>query len=128
MSTATVPETDVITLSEKAAEAVRSVLERQGKEGYGLRVFVTGGGCSGFQYGMTLEAEPEEDDYVFQHHGIRVFVDPVSFTYLKGSFIDYVETLMGGGFKIENPNAVASCGCGPSFRTADSAGDGGCCS
>lgn len=126
MSTMVARDSEAIVLSEKAAEVVRSILERQGKVGYGLRVFVAGGGCSGLQYGMALEEAPEEEDLIFEHYGLRVFVDPLSYRYLKGSFIDYVETLMGGGFKIDNPNAVASCGCGQSFRTAE-AGEGGCC-
>jgi iron-sulfur cluster assembly accessory protein len=93
----------------------------------GLRVFVSGGGCSGLQYGMAFETTGEEDDVVFESAGVPVFVDPVSIMYLQGATIDYADSLMGGGFKIENPNAVSSCGCGSSFRTSGSVDGGGGC-
>ena len=92
---------------------------------------MTGGGCAGFQYGMAFEKEPRPSDHVVEvAEDVRVVIDPTSAVYLAGSHIDYVDNLMGGGFRIENPNAVASCGCGHSFRTkdADTAGTGGGCS
>lgn len=126
-------ETPLVTMTEAAANVVKQLLEQKNIQGYALRVFVTGGGCAGFQYGMAFEKEPREDDTVVQiNEDVKVVVDPTSAMYLWGAQIDYVESLMGGGFRIDNPNAVASCGCGHSFRTADAssatgaAGAGGC--
>jgi len=106
-----------ITLTESAAAKLRSIMEERGVADQALRVFVTGGGCGGMQYGMTFDT-PREGDWVSEQHGVRVVVDPVSMFYIQGSRIDYVDSLMGGGFHIENPNAVSTCGCGSSFRTA----------
>jgi iron-sulfur cluster assembly accessory protein len=113
---------DVVTLTPSGAQAVQGLLQKRNlsPSEYGLRVFIQGGGCSGFQYGMALEGQPLETDYSFQHGGVRVVVDEVSMEYLSGAVIDYVDDIMGSGFKIENPNAVAACGCGSSFRTKDS--------
>jgi iron-sulfur cluster assembly accessory protein len=124
-------QTEQVTLTEAGAEAVKEMLAKRELEGYALRVFVSGGGCSGFQYGMALEAETRDSDLVFEQHGVNVVVDEVSITYLKGANIDYVEDVMGSGFKIDNPNAVSSCGCGSSFRTEEGGpegqtGHGGC--
>jgi iron-sulfur cluster assembly protein len=122
-------QTNTINLTQAAAEAVRDLLAKRNLEDYALRVFVQGGGCSGFQYGMALDNNFRDEDAVFENYGIRVLVDEVSINYLNGATIDYVDELMGSGFKIENPNAVASCGCGSSFRTKDSAeaaSGGGC--
>jgi iron-sulfur cluster assembly protein len=123
-----------ITVSVTAAGKLREVMAAKGLEGAGLRVFVRGGGCSGLQYGMAFETEGgEAEDHVFSAAGLTVFVDPISIEYLQGADIDYVESLMGGGFKIENPNAMSSCGCGHSFKPAGGAaaqagsGGGGCC-
>ncbi|MEZ4860417.1 MAG: iron-sulfur cluster insertion protein ErpA [Caldilineaceae bacterium] len=111
----------MITLTGSAAEKLGGILEQKGiKETHGLRVFVKGGGCGGMQYGMTFDEGGREDDLVFEQHGLRVLVDPTSLFYIDGANIDYVENLMGGGFHIDNPNAVSSCGCGSSFRTAQS--------
>lgn len=124
-------EEALITMSEAAVNVVRSLMEQKNIQGYALRVFVTGGGCAGFQYGMAFEKEPRPSDHVVEvAEDVRVIIDPTSAVYLAGSHIDYVDSLMGGGFRIENPNAVASCGCGHSFRTKDaaSAGTGGGCS
>lgn len=121
--------TDGINLLPAAAEKVRNLLAERNLEGHGLRVFVAGGGCSGMQYGMALEREPGEFDSVLEQDGVKVFVDPTSMMYLAGANIDYVDNLMGGGFRIDNPNAVSTCGCGHSFRTTGSAGatsGGGC--
>lgn len=121
-------QTETITLTPAAAEAVRGLLEKRDLQGYALRVFVQGGGCSGFQYGMALEGNIREQDTTVEVDGIKVVVDEVSIDYLRGASIDYVDSVMGSGFKIENPNAVSSCGCGSSFRTKDSgeAAGGGC--
>jgi iron-sulfur cluster assembly accessory protein len=118
-------QSDTITLTPAAAQAVRELLEKRNLEGYALRVFVQGGGCSGFQYGMALEGKVRENDLTFENEGVNLVVDPVSIDYLRGATVDYVDDLMGSGFKIENPNAVASCGCGSSFRTKESAGSEG---
>jgi iron-sulfur cluster assembly protein len=118
----------MITLTERAATQVQGVMDREGKPNFGLRVFVQSGGCSGFQYGMRLDEEPLTGDRVFESHGVKVFVDPRSLPYLSGSEVDFVhDSMLGGGFKIENPNAVASCGCGHSFKTAEQAASGSCC-
>ena len=91
---------------------------------------VAGGGCSGMQYGMALEAEARNYDHIIEQDGVKVFIDPTSMMYLNHATIDYVDSIMGGGFKIENPNAVTSCGCGSSFKTKESGGyaeaAGGC--
>lgn len=125
------PETNTaeIQLTPAAVERVRGLLQERSLIGHALRVFVAGGGCSGLQYGMALEGEPHQTDLHFQFDDISVVVDPMSIEYLTGSVIDYVDDLMGGGFHIQNPNAVASCGCGHSFRTKEAApGDhAGCC-
>ena len=115
-------QTDQITLTAAAADAVRELLAKRNLEGYALRVFVSGGGCSGFQYGMALEGNVRENDLSINQHGVKVVVDEISINYLAGATINYVDELMGSGFKIENPNAVSSCGCGSSFRTKDDQG------
>ena len=115
-------QTDQITLTAAAADAVRELLAKRNLEGYALRVFVSGGGCSGFQYGMALEGNVRENDLAIDQHGVKVVVDEISINYLAGATIDYMDELMGSGFKIENPNAVSSCGCGSSFRTKDDQG------
>jgi|SRR5690606_12117619 len=117
-----IEQTDVVHLTGAAAEMVRSLLEQKNVPNHGLRVFVSGGGCSGMQYGMALEAEARPYDHVLEEGGVKVFIDPTSMMYLTGATIDYVDSLMGGGFSIENPNAVSSCGCGHSFKTAGQAG------
>src|SRR3970040_864593 len=113
-------ETDQISLTEGAVRRVRKLIEERELSGYALRVFVSGGGCSGMQYGMGLEPEPRENDLRFSFDDVPVVVDPMSISYLAGTVIDYTHELMGGGFRIENPNAVSACGCGHSFRTAES--------
>ena len=123
-------QTAQLNLTPAAAEAVEELLAKRDLEGYALRVFVSGGGCSGFQYGMALEDNIRETDLVTEQHGVKLVVDEISINYLTGSTVDYVDEVMGSGFKIENPNAVASCGCGSSFRTSDDPGhahsSGGC--
>jgi iron-sulfur cluster assembly accessory protein len=124
-------QTDDLTVTKAAADAVQDLLAKRELEGYGLRVYIAGGGCSGYQYGMALENNIRENDKVFSAHGVQVVVDEVSLGYLRGATVDFVDELMGSGFKIENPNAVASCGCGSSFRTREDAGTessgGSCC-
>ena len=110
---------DGVTLTQAAASKLSGNLEEKGlAETHGLRVFVQGGGCGGMQYGMTFEDTRRPGDQVFEHHGLTVYVDPTSLFYINGARIDYIDSLMGGGFHIENPQAVSSCGCGSSFRTA----------
>ena len=123
-------QTETVYLTEAAKATVKNLLTQKNVPDYGLRVFVAGGGCSGMQYGMALEAEARNYDHVIEQDGVKVFIDPTSMMYLNEATIDYVDSIMGGGFKIENPNAVTSCGCGSSFKTKDSAGysssGGGC--
>ena len=104
----------MINVSETAASKISELLTEENKAGSGLRVFVQGGGCSGFQYGMVLD-EVTDGDEVFEKDGIKVIVDPMSMRYLEGAEVDYKEDLMGGGFAIKNPNATSTCGCGSSF-------------
>lgn len=111
----------MITLTANAAEKLSGILNQKGLgETHGLRVFVKGGGCGGMQYGMTFDDQTRENDQIFEQHGMRVLVDDISMFYIDGASIDYVDNLMGGGFHIENPQAVSSCGCGSSFRTTQS--------
>jgi iron-sulfur cluster assembly accessory protein len=108
----------VVTLTDVAAEKVRGFIDSQETDDVGLRVGVRGGGCSGFQYALALDNQKDED-HVFDYEGIRLIVDPASMRYVDGSTVDYTESLMGAGFEVNNPNVVASCGCGSSFRIAD---------
>ena len=122
-------EAEVITLLPAAAEKIRSLLTERNLVDHGLRVFVAGGGCSGMQYGMAIEKAPGEFDTTIEQNGVKVFVDPTSLMYLGGATVDYVDSLMGGGFRIDNPQAVSTCGCGHSFRTSGSPAEhseGGC--
>jgi iron-sulfur cluster assembly protein len=110
----------MITLTDKGAEKVREFLDSQAAvaETAGLRVGVRGGGCSGFQYALAFDEE-RDGDTVFADKGIRLLVDRPSLPYVSGSVIDFVDSLQGAGFKVENPNVIAACGCGSSFRVAD---------
>jgi iron-sulfur cluster assembly accessory protein len=124
-------QVESIALTPAAVEAVRDLLTKRSlaKDEYALRVFVSGGGCSGLQYGMALDSNVREQDTAASFDGIRVIVDEISIQYLQGATVDYVDGVMGSGFKIENPNAVAACGCGSSFRTKNNDGEesaGGC--
>ena len=105
----------MINVSETAAAKINELLAEENKGGSGLRVFVQGGGCSGFQYGLMIEENGGSGDQVYESHGVRLFVDPVSISYLKGAEVDFVDTVTGGGFTIKNPNATSTCGCGQSF-------------
>jgi iron-sulfur cluster assembly protein len=108
----------MITLTQSAAEKLQNIQVEKGIADYALRVFVSGGGCSGLSYGMTFAQAEELGDQVFNVNGVKVVVDMGSIQYLDGAEIDYIDSLMGGGFRIENPQAVQSCACGSSFRTA----------
>jgi len=110
----------VITFTEKGAEKVREFLAGQSADmaTSGLRVGVRGGGCSGFQYALAFDSERDGDE-VFLDHELRILVDGPSLPYVRGAVVDYVEGLQGAGFKVENPNVIAACGCGSSFRVAD---------
>ena len=107
----------MINVSETAAAKITELLTEENKAGSGLRVFVQGGGCSGFQYGLMIEeGEAKTDaDQTIESNGVRLFVDPISVRYLKGAEVDFVDSLAGGGFTIRNPNAKSTCGCGSSF-------------
>ena len=121
----------MIELTDKGAEKVREFLAAQAAvaDTAGLRVGVRGGGCSGFQYALAFDTE-RDGDQVFEDHGLRLLVDGPSLPYVRGAVVDYVEGLQGAGFKVDNPNVIAACGCGSSFRVAEEeearpgAGDG----
>ncbi|HEX4204560.1 MAG TPA: iron-sulfur cluster insertion protein ErpA [Ktedonobacteraceae bacterium] len=120
-------ETSIVTMTPTAAEKVRELLKQENDPGLGLRIFVAGGGCSGLQYGMTLDEEQEGDTTIMAEGDLKVFVDDMSLAYINGSEVDYVDSLMGAGFTVNNPNAVSSCGCGHSFKTADGGGEARSC-
>lgn len=108
----------MINVSETAASKIHALLVEEQKTGGGLRVYVQGGGCSGFQYGMMIEENGQgAGDQVFEAHGIKLYVDPISIQYLKNAEVDFVDSVTGGGFTIKNPNATSTCGCGSSFST-----------
>jgi iron-sulfur cluster assembly accessory protein len=115
----------MIRLTEMAVSKVKGILEQEKASlpDGGLRIYVQGGGCSGFSYGMVLD-EVTEGDQIFETEGIKVIVDPMSLRYLEGAEVDYKEDLMGGGFAIKNPNASSTCGCGHSFNTGGAGGGG----
>lgn len=122
---ATIPLVDtttMITLSPSAANKLLGLMQEKQLDNHALRVFVAGGGCSGLQYGMTFDDETNPGDTEFDVNGLKVRVDPMSARYVQGANIDYQDSLMGGGFKIDNPNAVSSCGCGSSFRPREEQG------
>ena len=110
-----------ITMTDDALNQLRSLLAKEANPALALRVFVSGGGCSGLQYGMAFDDQVRPDDEVIDHSGIRLVVDEFSRGYIQGSEIDYVDSLMGAGFTVHNPNAVKSCSCGHSFDTGDDA-------
>ena len=107
----------MITVSSKAAEKIKEFMKEEADSPQYLRVYVQGGGCSGLSYGMGFEKAPEEDDLVMEETGIKLLVDSYSVDHLKGANVDYIESLMGSGFKINNPNVTKSCSCGHSFST-----------
>lgn len=101
--------------SDSAANKVKELIEEEGNPELKLRVFVSGGGCSGFQYGFTFDEVQNDDDTVMEKNGVRLLIDPMSYQYLVGAVIDYSEGLEGAQFVIKNPNATSTCGCGSSF-------------
>ena len=119
-------ETSILSITPAAADKVRELLEQENDPSLALRIFVAGGGCSGLQYGMTLDEEQEGDTVISQGE-FKVLVDEMSLGYINGSEVDYVDSLMGAGFTVNNPNAVSSCGCGHSFKTASGGGEAKSC-
>ncbi|BBO19825.1 MAG: putative iron-sulfur cluster insertion protein ErpA [Rhodocyclaceae bacterium] len=111
-----VTEISPLNFTDNAANKVRELIEEEGNADLKLRVFVTGGGCSGFQYGFTFDEAQNEDDTVMQKNGVILLIDPMSYQYLVGAEIDYTEGLEGAQFVIKNPNASSTCGCGSSFN------------
>jgi iron-sulfur cluster assembly protein len=120
--------TTVVSLTDAAAAKLAELTRDEASPEIGLRVYVYSGGCSGYRYGMMLEDQPTADDNVLQANGVRVYIDANSVPLIQGSQIDYVDTLMGAGFTVNNPNAVSGCGCGSSFRTGEDAGSPRSCS
>lgn len=118
----------VFAVTPAATSIIKNLLQQRDIPNHALRVFVTGGGCSGMQYGMAFQEHADEGDTVVMSDDVRLLVDSASLVYLTGATIDYVDTLIGGGFRIDNPNAVSSCGCGTSFKTANdnTASDASC--
>ncbi len=116
MDTQSQAETSVILVSPSAAAKINELLVEEGKTGSGLRVFVQGGGCSGFQYGLMIEESGGVGDQVYESNGVKLFIDPVSISYLRGAEVDFVDTVTGGEFTIKIPNARSTCGCGQSFN------------
>ena len=119
-------ETSILSITPAAGDKVRELLEQENDPSLALRIFVAGGGCSGLQYGMTLDEEQDGDTVITQGE-FKVLVDEMSLGYINGSEVDYVDSLMGAGFTVNNPNAVSSCGCGHSFKTAEGGGDARSC-
>ncbi len=113
----------MLTLTDAATEKLAEILSAPENAGLCLRVFVTGGGCAGFQYGFALDEQAREDDHRIEANGVEVLVDPASLSLLAGATIDYVRSPEGESFVIHNPNAASTCGCGKSFAPGD---DGGC--
>lgn len=121
-------ETPTLIVTAPAVAKIKELLVARNIPNHALRVFVSGGGCSGLQYGMAFEGNPQEYDTVVEVEGVRLVIDPTSLMYVGGATIDFIDSLMGGGFRIDNPNAVSTCGCGSSFKTKgeNSASGGGC--
>src|SRR2546428_14146925 len=118
----TVVETSILSITPSASKKVRELLAQENDPSLGLRIFVAGGGCSGLQYGMTLDEE-QEGDTVISQGNFKVLVDEMSLSYINGSQVDYVDSLMGAGFTVNNPNAVSSCGFGHFFKNAGAGGE-----
>ena len=116
-------DNSALTVTPAAVSIIKTLLDERNIPSHALRVFVTGGGCSGLQYGMAFQEAPEAGDTVTTADGVRLLVDPTSILYLRGATIDYVDSLIGGGFRIDNPNAASSCGCGHSFKSDEGAAD-----
>lgn len=110
-----VPPPPSLNFTDSAAAKVKNLIEEEGNDALKLRVFISGGGCSGFQYGFTFDEEVNDGDTVVENDGVTLLVDPMSFQYLTGAEIDYTESIEGAQFVIRNPNATTTCGCGSSF-------------
>lgn len=108
-------ETQVINVTEAATAKIKELLVSENKDGHGIRLSVAGGGCHGYQYGMQFESAPTDMDQVIEVEGVKFYIDPMSIPMLSGAQVDYVETVQGSGFAINNPNAQSTCGCGSSF-------------
>jgi iron-sulfur cluster assembly accessory protein len=125
-------EDNMLTITEFGAQKAKEILGKNGKEHAAVRVFVKSGGCSGYSYGMAIDDRTLDGDQFFESNGVRIVVDKMSLPFLDGARVDFVETMMGGGFSVvENPNATSACGCGHSFRTdgakaPDGEGSGAC--
>ena len=105
----------MITLTDKAADKVRALQKQEGKEGFGLRLKVVGGGCSGYSYSMDFDQTVQPDDLTFEDHGVKLIVDPKSLPMVDNAQVDWIDAMTGAGFTIQNPNAKGNCGCGHSF-------------
>lgn len=112
----------MLTITDAATAKLKELLTSQEQPELYLRLFITPGGCEGFSYGMAFDSERHDDDQVVERGGVRVLVDETSSRYLSGAQVDYIKSQMGEGFTVRNPNAIATCGCGHSFRTRDDAG------
>jgi iron-sulfur cluster insertion protein len=106
---------DQLTIEENAADKIKSLLAEENEPNLKLRMFVQGGGCSGFQYGFTFDLDQNDDDFAIEQHGVTILVDAMSMQYVQGSIVSYNKTLMSEGFEIKNPKSTAKCGCGSSF-------------
>jgi iron-sulfur cluster assembly accessory protein len=120
-------EQAVVSLTPEAQSRLKDLLAKEDNPGLALRIFVSGGGCSGMQYGMAFDDQRRQDDFVIDNEGVQILVDDFSVNYIRGAEIDYVDSLMGAGFTVHNPNAVHSCSCGHSFDTGDDAGSAQAC-
>mgnify|MGYP001360188727 CR=1 FL=1 len=107
-------QTNIITLTEKAAQKAKSLMEKENKKDFGLRVGIVAGGCSAYMYQIEFEKEAKKDDTVLEQNGVKIFINPESIEFMKGSTVDYLDTLQNSGFKINNPNVKTECGCGHS--------------
>ena len=121
MSSLITGTSEQLILTDSAVERIKSLLVKEGKPEAGLRLYISGGGCSGMSYGMSIDDSISSDDAVVRSRGVKVVVDKLSLIYLRGSKIDYVENLQTSGFQIDNPNAASSCGCGLSFKATKDA-------
>ena len=120
-------EQQTVSLSNEALTHLKGLLQKEGNPELGLRVFVSGGGCSGLQYGMAFDDMVRPGDEIVEQDGVKILIDDFSAPHIRGSEIDYVDSLMGAGFTVHNPNAVHSCSCGHSFDTGDDAGSAQAC-
>jgi iron-sulfur cluster assembly accessory protein len=120
-------EQAVVSLTPEAQSRLKELLAKESTPGLALRIFVSGGGCSGMQYGMAFDDQRRAEDVIVDHEGVQIVVDDFSVSYIRGAEIDYVDSLMGAGFTVHNPNAVHSCSCGHSFDTGEDASGAQAC-